>query len=181
MLCKTLGANIHGKYFPCHFHQTTFLKLRNLIQSTPGLVPPLKVAFRRMAQERNHSFFDKSKTRLNIDAHCPALIKAKSVYSTLINSSRINHLTIISLQALQAISHRRRGVSVNRALRGQCETEALWWGEQCLHAWLTLTDMYVHVAETTSNTHWPPLRVHGQLNAHVFLFTFTTFYVPCVL
>ena len=36
------------------------------------------------------------------------------------NVSLIVRLTIISLQALQAISHRRHGVSVKRALRGQC-------------------------------------------------------------
>ena len=33
---------------------------------------------------------------INIDAHCPALIRAKSLYSILIKSCRLNRLTLLS-------------------------------------------------------------------------------------
>ena len=89
--------------------------------------------------------------RLKIDAHCPTLTRAKSAYSPLIKCCRLNCLTLLShckrSKPLKMSPTVATGYSKGGTYSSLCE--ALWWLEQCPHAWLTLVDRYMHTSATT--------------------------------
>ena len=77
-----------------------------------------------------------SSLRLKIAAHCPTLIRAKSVYSTLIKSCPLNRLTYLTASSL-ALSP--QGARVNRALSGQCVTPCGGENNVRTHDWPSWT------------------------------------------
>ena len=102
--------------------------------------------------------------KLYVNAHGPALIRAKSVYSTLIKSCHLIRLTLLS-----HCKHCMPSRTIAMRCQSQWSTErsvcgALWWGEQCPYAGVTLSDRHVHVVTTTNDTHWPPLCVNNVNN-----------------
>ena len=88
----------------------------------------------RPAREQNPSFL----LRWNINAHCPALIKAKSVYRAAILIVWLYYLTESIASCLALVPW---GARVNKTLRGQCVTPCGGENNIRTHDWLSRTGM----------------------------------------
>lgn len=108
--------------------------------------------------------------KLNIDTHWPALVRVKSVYSSLTKCCHLNCLTLLShckslktsntvAEGCQSTEHREVCVA-----SPEC-------GEQCPNAWLTFEQICAHDGNYKHSL--TPLSVHGQLNACVFWYKLT--------